>query len=85
MSNSTESVLVLSLVAAGYHWLYKSELASQQRYAYLRGYDYAGVFGPLLHRFGGEIVWYKMHLIRQALKRGYTWVVFLDAGRPGCQ
>lgn len=79
MSNSTESVLVLSLVAAGYHWLYKSELASQQRYAYLRGYDYACVFGPLLHRFGGEIVWYKMHLIRQALKRGYTWVVFLDA------
>lgn len=79
MNNSQESVLVLSLVATGYHWLYQRELASQERYAQARGYHYECVFGPLLHRFGGEIVWYKMHLIQQALLQGYSWVVFLDA------
>lgn len=71
--------LVLSFVGGGYHWRYAAELESQRLYAVRMGYDYRLAVLPVLHRLGPELVWFKIHLIRAALQRGYDWVLFVDA------
>ncbi|AFU99799.1 hypothetical protein [Simiduia agarivorans] len=71
--------LVLSFVAGGYHWRYARELESQRVYAARMGYDFRLAVLPVLHRLGPELVWFKIHLIRAALQRGYDWVLFVDA------
>lgn len=75
----SKHVLLLSLATGGYHWQYKKNIESHRRYALKNDFKYSVVDHPRLVPVGLEVVWLKLYLIREALKSGYEWVVFVDA------
>ncbi|SMF54596.1 hypothetical protein SAMN02745866_03470 [Alteromonadaceae bacterium Bs31] len=80
-------VLIFTLAAAGYDWLYKKNIQSHKAYIAKHAYSYSVVNRPRLTTLGLELVWLKIYLMREALKSNYDWLVCLDADteiRPSC-
>jgi hypothetical protein len=63
----------------GYYWEYKKNLQSHAAYAVRHGYRYVVIDRPQISLLGMECVWLKVALMREALKAGYDWVMFVDA------
>ena len=80
-------VLIFTLAARGYHWLYRDNLESQREYAQRHGYTYSVVDRPQLTTLGLDVAWLKIHLIKKALSMDFDWVFFIDADakiQPNC-
>ena len=72
-------VLVFTLAAAGYDWLYHKNIRSHRSYAKRHAYNYSVVNKPRLTTLGLDVVWLKIYLLREALAADYDWLVCLDA------
>lgn len=77
--NKESSVLVLSLANHGYQHLYADNLDSHKIYANMQGYDYLCMDRKVDISLGIEVVWLKLYAMREALQKGYGWVMFVDA------
>lgn len=73
------NVLIFSVAINGYQYLYQRNFVSHKRYADRFGFDCKCVTEPSLSSAGVECAWLKIPLILAAFKRGYDWVVFVDA------
>ncbi|WP_052691901.1 hypothetical protein [Teredinibacter purpureus] len=75
MANS----LLFSLATGGFQWRYRTCLQSHKAFAQKNGYLYSVVDRPKVSTLDLDVVWLKIFLLREALKKDYEWVVFLDA------
>ena len=73
------NVLVFSIALNGYQYYYKDNINSHREYSERYGYDYQCVSKPIVSATGIECAWLKIPLILAAFRRGYKWVMFIDA------
>lgn len=79
--------LIFTIATGGYHWRYRKNIESQRAYAAKHGYVYSVVDWPKFTLLDLEIVWLKIYLLHEALKKEYRWVAFVDADaeiKPRC-
>lgn len=74
-----KDMLVFSIALNGYQWLYRNNLQTQRQYAHKINADYMLIDSPKVVAMGTECCWLKIPLILAALKKGYRYVLFLDA------
>lgn len=73
------NVLMFSIAQNGYDFIYSKCIKSQQLYASKNYYEYVLVNRPCWVNSPKESAWLKIPLILKGLRRGYEWVIFVDA------
>ncbi|BDX08247.1 hypothetical protein [Planctobacterium marinum] len=81
MQHATEqkNMMVFSIALNGYQWLYRHCINSHREYADRINAEYVCVSRPRFTSMGIECCWLKLLLLREALNKGYQWVLFIDA------